>query len=59
MRSDSDRRIRRGRHGITHLLSQGHRRIAFIGDDPHIYTYTAALRHRGYLAARADQRRRR
>jgi LacI family transcriptional regulator len=38
--------------GVTHLLSQGHRRIAFIGDDPHIYT--AALRHRGYLAAMAQ-----
>jgi LacI family transcriptional regulator, galactose operon repressor len=37
--------------GVTHLISQGHRRIGYIGDDPGIYT--AALRHRGYLDALA------
>lgn len=39
------------RTGVTHLISQGHRRIGYIGDDPGIYT--AALRHRGYLDALA------
>jgi LacI family transcriptional regulator len=43
---------RGAREGVAHLLSQGHRRIGFIGDAPQIYT--AALRHRGYLAAMAD-----
>jgi LacI family transcriptional regulator len=37
--------------GVTHLISHGHRRIGYIGDDPGIYT--AALRHRGYLDALA------
>jgi LacI family transcriptional regulator len=37
--------------GVTHLLSQAHRRIGFIGDSPRIYT--AARRYRGYLAAMA------
>jgi LacI family transcriptional regulator len=37
------------RTGVAHLISQGHRRIGYIGDDPGIYT--AALRHRGYLDA--------
>jgi LacI family transcriptional regulator len=39
------------RTGVAHLISQGHRRIGYIGDDPGIYT--AALRHRGYLDALA------
>jgi LacI family transcriptional regulator len=38
--------------GVTHLLNRAHRRIGFIGDSPHIYT--AARRHRGYLAAMAS-----
>jgi LacI family transcriptional regulator len=38
--------------GVLHLISQGHRRIGYIGDDPGIYT--AALRHRGYLDALAQ-----
>jgi LacI family transcriptional regulator, galactose operon repressor len=37
------------RTGVAHLISGGHRRIGYIGDDPGIYT--AALRHRGYLDA--------
>jgi LacI family transcriptional regulator len=37
------------RTGVAHLISQGHQRIGYIGDDPGIYT--AALRHRGYLHA--------
>ena len=37
------------RSGVAHLISRGHRRIGYIGDDPGIYT--AALRHRGYLEA--------
>jgi len=40
------------RTGVTHLISQGHQRIGYIGDDPGIYT--AALRHRGYLDALAQ-----
>ena len=40
------------RAGVTHLISHGHRRIGYIGDAPGIYT--AALRHRGYLAAMAQ-----
>jgi LacI family transcriptional regulator len=39
------------RSGVTHLISHGHRRIGYIGDDPGIYT--AALRHRGYRDALA------
>ena len=39
------------RTGVTHLIRQGHRRIGFIGDDPHIYT--AAQRHQGYQEAMA------
>jgi LacI family transcriptional regulator len=31
------------RTGVTHLIRQGHRRIGFIGDAPHIYT--ASQRH--------------
>jgi LacI family transcriptional regulator len=38
--------------GVTHLISQGHRRIGFIGDDPSIYT--ADQRHQGYRQAMAD-----
>jgi LacI family transcriptional regulator len=38
--------------GVMHLISQGHRRIGYIGDDPGIYT--AALRYRGYLDALAQ-----
>ncbi len=41
-----------GRAGVTHLIRQGHRRIAFIGDDPDIYT--AAQRHQGYRAAMTE-----
>lgn len=33
----------------AHLLGQGHRRIAHLGDDPRIFT--AAERHRGYCEA--------
>ena len=40
------------RAGVTHLIRQGHRRIAFIGDDPHIYT--ARQRHQGYREAMAE-----
>jgi len=39
------------RAGVTHLIRQGHRRIGFIGDDPHIYT--AAQRRQGYQGAMA------
>ena len=39
------------RTGVTHLIRQGHRRIGFIGNDPHIYT--AAQRHQGYQEAMA------
>jgi LacI family transcriptional regulator len=39
------------RAGVSHLIGNGHRRIGFIGDAPRIYT--AAQRHRGYLAAMA------
>jgi LacI family transcriptional regulator len=38
--------------GVAHLISQGHRRIGFIGDGPHIYT--AVQRHQGYENAMAD-----
>ncbi len=37
------------RAGVTHLIQHGHRRIAFIGDDPDIYT--AVQRHQGYREA--------
>ena len=40
------------RAGVTHLIRQGHRRIAFIGDDPDIYT--ARQRHQGYREAMAE-----
>jgi LacI family transcriptional regulator len=39
------------RAGVTHMIRHGHRRIGFIGDDPHIYT--AAQRHQGYREAMA------
>ncbi|NDL59159.1 LacI family DNA-binding transcriptional regulator [Phytoactinopolyspora sp. XMNu-373] len=39
------------RAGIAHLLSQGHRRIGFLGDTPEIFT--AAQRLRGYQEALA------
>ena len=39
------------RTGVTHLIRQGHRRIGFIGDAPHIYA--ASQRHRGYQEAMA------
>lgn len=35
--------------GTAHLLAQGHRRIAFLGDDPAIFT--ASERYRGYVDA--------
>ena len=38
--------------GVTHLISQGHERIGFIGDRPRIYT--AAERLRGYREAMAE-----
>jgi LacI family transcriptional regulator len=31
------------RHGVEHLLSHGHTRIAFVGDDLHLYTARARL----------------
>ncbi|MFI1972364.1 LacI family transcriptional regulator [Streptomyces cinnamoneus] len=37
------------REGVAHLVAHGHRRIGFIGDQPHIHT--AAERLRGYRAA--------
>jgi LacI family transcriptional regulator len=40
------------RTGISHLISQGHRAIGFIGDSADIYT--ARLRHRGYREAMAS-----
>ncbi len=40
------------RAGVTHLIRRGHRRIAFIGDDPDIYT--AVQRHQGYREAMAE-----
>ncbi|MEU3047509.1 LacI family DNA-binding transcriptional regulator [Streptomyces sp. NPDC006984] len=40
------------RAGTAHLLAHGHRRIAFIGDQPRIHT--AAERLRGYRAAMED-----
>ncbi|WP_260407870.1 LacI family DNA-binding transcriptional regulator [Planomonospora venezuelensis] len=38
--------------GTVHLIRHGHRRIAFLGDDPSIFT--AAERLRGYRRALAD-----
>ncbi|MBG0832382.1 LacI family DNA-binding transcriptional regulator [Planomonospora sp. ID67723] len=38
--------------GVTHLIRHGHRRIAFLGDDPSIFT--AAERLRGYRRGLAD-----
>lgn len=40
------------RSGVAHLIAHGHRRIAFIGDQPRIHT--AAERLRGYRAAMAE-----
>ncbi|MFJ6015400.1 LacI family DNA-binding transcriptional regulator [Streptomyces sp. NPDC092952] len=40
------------REGVAHLIAHGHRRIGFIGDQPHIHTATERLR--GYRAALAD-----
>jgi LacI family transcriptional regulator len=40
------------RNGVAHLIKQGHRRIAFIGDAPHIFT--AARRLEGYRHAMAE-----
>jgi LacI family transcriptional regulator len=40
------------RTGVEHLLGQGHERIGFVGDAPHLYT--AAERLAGYRAALAD-----
>ncbi|WP_344122013.1 LacI family DNA-binding transcriptional regulator [Streptomyces blastmyceticus] len=37
------------RDGVAHLVAHGHRRIGFIGDQPHIHTATERLR--GYRAA--------
>ncbi len=43
----------KGAHdGTTHLISHGHRRIAFLGDRPSLYT--ADERMRGYLRALKD-----
>jgi LacI family transcriptional regulator len=39
------------RAGVAHLIQSGHRRIAFIGDSPRIYT--SMERHRGYRQAMA------
>ncbi len=39
------------RQGVEHLAAHGHRRIAYIGDAPRIYT--AGERQRGYLEALA------
>jgi LacI family transcriptional regulator len=39
------------RDGVCHLIGQGHRRIGYIGDAPHIYT--AGQRLRGYQQAMA------
>ncbi|MFI9723575.1 LacI family DNA-binding transcriptional regulator [Streptomyces sp. NPDC052396] len=39
------------RRGVAHLIAHGHRRIGFIGDQPHIHT--AVERLRGYRAAMA------
>ncbi|MEV5508498.1 LacI family DNA-binding transcriptional regulator [Streptomyces orinoci] len=39
------------REGVAHLIAHGHRRIGFIGDQPHIHT--AVERLRGYRAAMA------
>jgi LacI family transcriptional regulator len=42
------------RRGIRHLVAQGHRRIAYLGD---LHTIaTAKERHRGYLEELADQK---
>jgi LacI family transcriptional regulator len=40
------------RQGVTHLIRHGHRRIAFIGDQPRIHT--AAERLRGYRETMLD-----
>ncbi|MFJ6938787.1 LacI family DNA-binding transcriptional regulator [Streptomyces sp. NPDC101132] len=40
------------RDGVAHLIAHGHRRIGFVGDQPHIHT--AQERLRGYRAAMAD-----
>ncbi|MEV7413960.1 LacI family DNA-binding transcriptional regulator [Streptomyces sp. NPDC089919] len=40
------------REGVAHLIARGHRRIGFIGDQPHIHT--AQERLRGYRAAMAE-----
>ncbi|MBZ4324269.1 LacI family DNA-binding transcriptional regulator [Streptomyces huiliensis] len=37
------------REGVAHLIAHGHRRIGFVGDQPHIHTATERLR--GYRAA--------
>jgi LacI family transcriptional regulator len=40
------------RQGVEHLIRHGHRRIGYLGDQPHIHT--AAERLRGYREAMAD-----
>lgn len=40
------------REGVAHLIAHGHRRIGFIGDQPHIQT--AGERLRGYETAMAE-----
>jgi LacI family transcriptional regulator len=40
------------REGVAHLIRHGHRRIAFLGDLPHIHT--ASERLRGYREAMAE-----
>jgi LacI family transcriptional regulator len=40
------------RAATAHLIRHGHRRIAFVGDRPHVYT--TRLRHQGFRAAMRD-----
>ncbi|MEU7042107.1 LacI family DNA-binding transcriptional regulator [Streptomyces varsoviensis] len=40
------------REGVAHLIAHGHRRIAFVGDQPRIHT--ASERLRGYRTAMAE-----
>jgi LacI family transcriptional regulator len=42
------------REGVEHLLRQGHRRVAFVGNDTSVYT--SAQRLAGFRAAHADAR---
>src|SRR5258705_3401011 len=38
------------RHAVSHLIQQGHRRVAFVGDTPNTL-YTRQERFRGYRSA--------